>query len=92
MRDNCLNCARKHLAQALILIIEARLGYPDHQWLAIGHICEAESELYVQWLGIALELREHRKAYEEDGGYDVPIMDFIRRLGDEKKILPSPGV
>lgn len=90
LRDNCLNCARKHLASALIIALEVRVGALDihHKWLVIGHISEAEVELVIKWPHLALELREHRKAYEDDGDYILPLMDYIRRIGDEES-LPS---
>lgn len=81
MRDDCLNCARKHLAMALVLDTESRLGYPQHRWLAIGNMCLAESELCIKWLDVAIEIREHRKAYEEDPDYILPLMDIIVRIG-----------
>jgi hypothetical protein len=43
-RASCLFCVSKHLATAQVLPDEARLGYPEHRWLAIGHLNEAESE------------------------------------------------
>lgn len=91
MRDNCLNCARKHLAQALILMIEVLMShdYRDHKWIAIAHIAEAESELCIKWKDIAWELREHRKAYESNGDYVFPIMKYIRRLGEEEERLSA---
>jgi len=44
MRETCLFCASKHIAQAIVLVTESCLGYPLHIWLAIGHLAEAESE------------------------------------------------
>ena len=49
MRKGCIDCAIKHVAQAQVLLDEAQLGYPNHRWLAVGHLAEAESEL----LGVA---------------------------------------
>ena len=43
-RPSCLFCVSKHLASAQILLDEAELGYPEHRWLAVGHLQEAESE------------------------------------------------
>ena len=80
MRVSCLNCARKHLACATILMTESVLGYPDHKWLAIGHMAQAEAELVKDYLHLALMVREARKVYEDDG--DVGIMGLIRILGE----------
>ncbi len=89
MRPSCLDCARKHLAQASILMVEAKLGYPEHKWLAIGHMAEAETELLQKYRGHSLTIREHRKAYEEDMDYIVPILSLIKGLSDEEKRLCS---
>ena len=77
MREHCANCVMKHLAQAQILMDECRLGYPLHKYLAIGHMAEAESEILGLDPLIALTIREHRKAFEADTGYMVPVMTLI---------------
>lgn len=80
MRESCLNCARKHISQAEVLAIEAVFGYPEHRWLAIAHLAEAEAELQDQYLSEAYEVRAHRKAYEADPNYRVPTIELIRKL------------
>lgn len=65
MRPTCLNCARKHLAQADILMMEAAMGYPLHAWYAMGHMAEASDELVDDYPDMANEIREVRKLYEE---------------------------
>ena len=44
MRTKCAKCTAKHLAQAIVLMEEALSGYPNHRWLAIGHLAEAAAE------------------------------------------------
>ena len=70
-RGSCLDCSRKHIAQAMVLLdddaslsepgivsdferhvaqaiilmVESRLGYPHHRWFACGHLAEAEGLL-----------------------------------------------
>ena len=80
MRPSCLDCARKHLAKALININESLLGYPAHRWLAIGNMSEAEDELVIRYKQQALMIREHRKAYEQDPNYIIPILEIIDDL------------
>ncbi len=67
-RKSCLDCVRKHLAQASILLDEAHLGYPHHRWLAVGHLAEAESECLNEHPAFARKIRECRlevmKSYE----------------------------
>ncbi len=60
MRKTCLDCVRKHLAQALVLLDEAQLGYPHHRWLAVGHLAEAESEALQEYPELAREIRKCR--------------------------------
>lgn len=45
LRDSCIKCALKHLAQARVLLLEKEKGYPAHYWFAMGHLAEAEDEL-----------------------------------------------
>lgn len=91
MRSSCLDCARKHLGQAAVLIDESMLGYPTHRWRAIGHLAEAESELVTDYLHMAMEIREHRVAYIEDPGYVIPIDGLIATLTelDSEEEVPS---
>jgi hypothetical protein len=62
LRETCLYCVRKHLAQAIVLNIEARLGYPLHRWLAVGHLAEAESEAVNEYPELAEKIRLVRLA------------------------------
>lgn len=80
MRPSCLSCARKHLAQALVLIHESHKGYPDHRWLAIGHLAEAEDELLAKFPAQASSVRNHRKLFEDTDWHVIPIMDIINEL------------
>lgn len=99
MRPSCLNCARKHLAKALINLNESRLGYPVFVWLAIGHLSEAEDELLARYPEQSLSIREHRKALEDDNSYIFDILEIISELtevfnrqmqsADKEDVLPS---
>lgn len=62
MRKQCNFCTLKHLSQAMVLMDEAKNGYPIHKWLAIGHMAEAESE----GREYAEEIREIRTNYMEN--------------------------
>lgn len=78
MRPSCKNCVLKHLGQASILMDEAQLGYPEHKWLAIGHMAEAESEALDQQPLIAVRIREERILYMESDEYAVQIIGLIK--------------
>ncbi len=59
-RKSCLDCVRKHLAQASVLLDEAHLGYPHHRWLAVGHLAEAEAECLDEQPAFARKIRACR--------------------------------
>lgn len=79
MRPTCTYCARKHLAQAQILVNEAAMGYPDHLWLAIGHMAEASEELIATYPDVARQIRGYRKGLEQGG--TAPFMELIAVVG-----------
>jgi glycosyltransferase involved in cell wall biosynthesis len=63
MRPPCRNCTRKHLAQAHILMQEALQGYPEHAWLAVGHLAEAAEEIMGLSREFADRIRQERLRY-----------------------------
>lgn len=60
-REVCRECVLKHIAQAIVLVDEAINGYPEHRYLAIGHLAEAESECIAGYPELANEIRLVRK-------------------------------
>ena len=92
MRPSCLYCARKHLAQAEVLMCEALNGYPAHMWLAVGHMAEAEHELLETFPDMCHEIREHRVEYMTEVGYKVPTMDLIEKITDIEMSLGDEEV
>lgn len=80
MRPTCLYCARKHLGQACVLLAEAHQGYPEHLWLAIGHMAEAGDELAQDHPQLASLIRHHRKQLETNRMYQPPFLLLIRSL------------
>lgn len=77
MRDTCLDCVIKHLSQAEILLEESLLGHPDHLYLAIGHLAEAESECLLEYPELAVNIRENRYIIMETEGTQF---DYIKLL------------
>ncbi|HSW49529.1 MAG TPA: hypothetical protein VLH09_05105 [Bryobacteraceae bacterium] len=63
---------------------EALLGHPDHGWLAVGQLSEAEDEIVVLYPAVAEAIREHRKRYEEsletDAVYVVPTLEMLAAI------------
>lgn len=92
MRPSCVYCARKHLGQASVLLDESRLGYPDHLWLAIGHLAEAESELLRDHPQLAEQVRAHRKRLEAEPSYVVPVLDLISAIGKVEHPSGAPQI
>ena len=86
MRKACIHCAVKHLAQAMVLLDEAVLGYPVHRLLAFGHMAEAESELIDGYLPLAEQIRTERVKAQEDPKYSPTIMELLEILST----VPTP--
>ena len=70
-RKPCANCARKHLGQAIVLLQESIHGYPEHRWIAAGHIAEAEAEIEGIWQDMASEFRKVRNPSANDFSIDT---------------------
>ena len=77
-RGSCLDCVRKHIAQAAILADEAALGYPFHRWYAAGHLAEAESESRGKFPDLAKTIRAGRLLLMSGRG--EPDFDDLMRL------------
>ncbi len=80
MRESCTDCVLKHIAVAHILLHEAKMGYPNHVYLALGHLAQAEVELAAKHLDVARELRIVRKHIEEEENADFNVMEWIERI------------
>lgn len=78
-RPTCMACVSKHLGQASVLFQEALQGYPEHRWLAIGHLAEAEAESQAGFPEFAKVLRNERKKAEE-GDYVPDCVSLLGRL------------
>lgn len=83
-RDSCQDCTRKHIAQAIILLQESLLGYPEHKWLAIGHMAEASEECLGEFPAVAQMIRKDRLAITDNKGSDL-----MRYLRDDFNILTT---
>jgi len=86
MRESCLNCVRKHIAQALILMTESKLGHPNHKWLAIGHLAEAEAETVQISSKFANKIREKRLELTENN-YNIDLEALIKEAGKIKELI-----
>jgi len=102
MRETCLDCARKHLAQADILMMEEATGdYPTHKWYAVGHMAEAADELMAEHPDLAAKVRGIRLGYMDDHKKHIDIAEIIELIGafdkpefteeDLGEGIPGPG-
>lgn len=73
MRDTCLFCVSKHIAQAIVLVNESATGYPLHAWVAVGHLAEAETESLVKYPDLAQQIRKVRLALMGQDGEFEPL-------------------
>lgn len=85
MRETCLFCVSKHLAQSIILMSEVKKGYPMHLWFAVGHLAEAEDESIVQQPKLSAKIRKVRLAVMgQKGAYKpeehVKLLYEVRRI------------
>ena len=66
-RDPCVLCCLKHLSQAYVLLKETHKGYPHHQWIAMGHMAEAEDEVLNAYSEVSTQIRLARLRYQNEG-------------------------
>jgi hypothetical protein len=88
LRPTCLQCVAKHLGQACVLLRETCKGYPEHYFIAIGHLAEAEDECVMKYPGLAAFLRDLRLQLEDDAGFRevypwatvfIQVSEYMRR-------------
>ena len=70
-RQGCIDCVRKHLSQAMILLRECNQGYGtddfEHKWLAVGHLAEAADEALHVDPDLSMKIRDIRLSIMEQG-------------------------
>jgi hypothetical protein len=84
-RMPCPSCCRKHLGQAVALLQESLQGYPDHRWLAMGHIAEAEAEAMAFYPDISEALRQARKRMEAEPEWMPVLLPVISEISKRVK-------
>lgn len=78
MRKHCFDCYGKHLMQAQVLMNETLKGYPEHVWLAVGHLAEAEDEILAADVNLADLARGARLAIMRDPLSKPDLMPLMR--------------
>jgi ribosome biogenesis SPOUT family RNA methylase Rps3 len=96
MRESCLDCTRKHLAQAEVLMLEYATGdYPVHRWYAVGHLAEAADEIMQTYPSVAERIRKERIAYMENCQYEVDtaeLIELVTALDDQINAAENEGM
>ena len=86
MRPVCLDCVRKHLGQAHVLLDEYATGdYDVHFWYAVGHMAEAESECIAGYPELAALIRAERIKMIENENYYTdfePLIEMANKLAE----------
>ncbi len=85
MRETCLLCVSKHIAQSIVLVTECCLGYPIHIWIAIGHLAEAESESCSEYPLFAQKIRCVRLALMGQEG-EFKHTDLVNLLKEARQL------
>lgn len=78
LRPSCLLCVRKHISQAIVLLSESKKGYPEHRWIAMGHLAEAEDESMKEHAELANQIRDAR--LDIQNGKNVNLVSFYKKI------------
>jgi len=89
-RPACLDCVRKHIGQAIVLLGESKMGYPAHRWLAVAHLSEASEECLADYPVLAMELRTERLRLMTNPAYLPDLMPWFDRIDDEQALKIQP--
>lgn len=83
MRSKCLHCTLKHIGKAIVLLSESELGYPEHLYIALGNLSEAEDECLIAYPELAEEIREIRLDIEEDVKNGEKLIFLLNKIMEE---------
>ena len=92
---HCLDCATKHLEQAMIVHEEeVLLGYPEHIHRVRGHLAEAARETVSEYAEFAQCLRAHRLRTLDEEAHIPPYMELLAYVdllvACDMNTLPAP--
>ena len=72
MRQHCLQCFRKHMGNAAVLLEEVYDGY-SYKHMVIGHLDQAAQEIRELEPKLATLVRAHRIRLQMDWRYKIPF-------------------
>ena len=79
-RTSCLDCCRKHIGHAIVLLEVSAEGEPYKRWFAIGHLGEAEAESRASYPRVADTIRLERRNMMKNRLYTpdlIPLFDVV---------------
>lgn len=95
MRQHCLQCFRKHLGNAAVLLEEVYDGYSGYRHMVIGHLDQAAQEIREMYPALATLVRAHRIKLQMDWTYQIPFealdsfIEVLEELGGDKADFAS---
>jgi len=75
MRDECLDCVRKHVGSALAAEAEIYTKYPHHITRVVGELDQAYQEAIKKYMHIADMIYEYRMEVEDAYGQIIAGID-----------------
>lgn len=101
MRQHCLQCFRKHLGNAAVLLEEYYDGYRNYAHAIVGHLDQAAQEIRGLYPELATLVRAHRIRLQNDWNYSIPfealdsficVMEEIKSDEDDIESTPMPEI
>lgn len=87
MRQPCLQCFRKHLGNAAVILEEYHDGYKNYAHMIVGHLDQAAQEIRGYSEELALLVRAHRIKWQNDEYYPIPFEALDSFIGDLEAIV-----
>lgn len=73
MRQHCLQCFRKHIGNAAVLLEEYYDGYHSYAHMIVGHLDQAAQEIRELYPELATLVRAHRIWLQNDWRHSIPF-------------------
>ena len=88
MRQPCIQCFRKHIGNAAVLIEESHDGYTNYLHMISGHLDQAAQEIRGYNKKLALVVRAHRIKWQEDSNYKIPF-EALDQFSQDMEAVPG---
>lgn len=92
MRQPCLQCFRKHIGNAAVLIEEYLDGYHNYAHMVVGHLDQAAQEIRKYSPELAHVVRAHRIKWQQDETYNIPFEALDQFVEDLESMEFDPDV